>query len=857
MGATTDPSAMDADRGWRILIAVDRESNRELLVDWFDDLGEYEVCTHEEGLPDTFDISLVDAGAYRRLATELAERRATTQAYLPVVLLVSARPDADQWTWVGDHLGEVVDDVTTLPIRQQVLAARIRVLLRSRELSLDLVDQGRELAEAQHRLELAVQASDQTVWELNLTTDEVQMYGPTTSHVGLGETFSLESFLDQIIPDDRTRTEQVLADAVADVGQFSIEARYSDATTDERGWLHLDGEVQTGADGEPARVVGTSRDVTTRKERERELERAQARLERAVVASDLSVWELDVDSGEVTIHRWHDDSMLGFRINRFEDVEEFLEYVHPEETVRVRDAFRTAVADGTTLEETFRIPHVETGDMRWLELRAERREFGDELKLVGTARDVSEQVQRERDLEQALDRLTRAQAIADIGAWEYDVADDELHWTEGTYAVHGVTEGFEPTSEAVPDLYHPEDRSELISVFRTAIEGGEPFDIRVRLASDGAGQRWVRVQSEVVSEDEGPTLLRGTVQEVTEQVERERELERFELVVRTAGDTIYTVDSDGRLAMVNDAVLEMTNRPLDAVEGAPVSAVFGSNHAETLADRVTRLLADGEQEGTVATTVTLPDGSRRTFQTRIAVMPFEGAFRGYACVSRDVTDLREHQRRLSVLDRVLRHNLRNTMNVVLGHADTLTDAPDPGVRETAAAIVEAGEELLSLGEAARRFQDTIDPHVDTTVETDLVQHVRHVVEEQRLDHPGATFITDLSGVVRARTPEALDLALSEVVENAVVHCDHDNPRVEVLVETENGSAIVRIMDNGPGVERLTRLALDRGSESPLEHASGLGLWLVRWTVAASDGALDISDRDPRGTVVELRFPLAE
>lgn len=857
MGAATDPSAMDADRGWRVLIAVDRDSNRELLVDWFDDRGDYEVCTHKEGLPDAFDICLIDVSAYRQLATELAERRAATQAYLPVMLMVSGRPDADQWAWVGDQLGEFVDDVTTLPIRQEALTARIRVLLRSRELSLDLVDQGRELAEARHRLELAVQASDQTVWELNLATDMVQMYGTTTSHVGLGETFSLDAFFDQIDSDDRARVEQVLADAVADVGQISIEARYVDATTDERGWLHMDGEVQTGADGEPTRVVGTSRDVTARKERERELERAQARLERAVVASDLRVWELDVDGGEVTIHRWYDESLLGIRVNRFEDVEVFLEHVHPEETARVRDAFTTAVEDGTTLEETFRIPHFETGDVRWLELRAERRELGDELKLVGTARDVTEQVERERDLERALDRLTRAQAIANIGAWEYDITDDELQWTEGTYAVHGVPKHFEPTTEAVADLYHPEDRSELVSAFQGAIETGKPFDRRIRLPSDGDGQRWVRVQSEVICDDEGPTLLRGTVQEVTDQVERERELERYELVVRTAGDPIYTVDSDGRLAMVNDAVLEVTDRPPEAVEGAPVSAVFGSNHAETLADRVTRLLAGDEQEGTVATTVTLPDGSRRIFQTRIAVVPFEGAFRGYACVSRDVTDLREHQRRLSVLDRVLRHNLRNTMNVVLGHADTLTDAPDPGIRETAAAIVEAGEELLSLGEAARRFQDTIDPHVDTTVETDLGQHVRHVVEEQRLDHPGATFLTDLSGTVRARTPEALDLALSEVIENAVVHCDHDDPQVEVSVETEDGSAVVRVADNGPGVERLTRLALDRGSESPLEHASGLGLWLVRWTVAASDGSLDISERVPRGTVVELRFPLAE
>jgi signal transduction histidine kinase len=46
-------------------------------------------------------------------------------------------------------------------------------------------------------------------------------------------------------------------------------------------------------------------------------------------------------------------------------------------------------------------------------------------------------------------------------------------------------------------------------------------------------------------------------------------------------------------------------------------------------------------------------------------------------------------------------------------------------------------------------------------------------------------------------------------------------------------------------------------ETPLMHASRLGLWMVRWTASTSGGATAIEDNDPRGTVFVLRLPRAD
>ena len=57
--------------------------------------------------------------------------------------------------------------------------------------------------------------------------------------------------------------------------------------------------------------------------------------------------------------------------------------------------------------------------------------------------------------------------------------------------------------------------------------------------------------------------------------------------------------------------------------------------------------------------------------------------------------------------------------------------------------------------------------------------------------------------------------------------------------------------------RILVAVLQRGRETSLEHASGLGLWLVHWIVTESGGSVSFEEREPRGSVVELTLPRAE
>jgi PAS domain S-box-containing protein len=384
----------------------------------------------------------------------------------------------------------------------------------------------------------------------------------------------------------------------------------------------------------------------------------------------------------------------------------------------------------------------------------------------------------------------------------------------------------------------------------------EAFDLELPLATEPT--RWVRVTGAPQIEDDELTTVRGVVRDVTGRKRRERFLERYERIVETASDPIYTLDDEFRFTLLNDAAVALSERSASDLLGEHAATLFGEAHTDALADATTRLIGSGHGQTTVETTVLDASGAERRYQTAVSPKPGGDGFRGVVCVSHDITDLTEHERRLSVLDRVIRHNLRNKMNVVLAQAGAIRErAAAEELVAAAAGIEAAAEELLSLGEGAREFHTALDPSATEFVEPgDVAEHARHVVEEARLSYDEATVEADLPAHAWARAHQEFELALSELVDNAATH-GGPGVTVRVRVTATDDEVVVRVADDGPGIPDLERTAISAGLESPLQHATGLGLWLVQWTVTNSGGSMSIADREGGGAVVELRLPAAE
>lgn len=239
-----------------------------------------------------------------------------------------------------------------------------------------------------------------------------------------------------------------------------------------------------------------------------------------------------------------------------------------------------------------------------------------------------------------------------------------------------------------------------------------------------------------------------------------------------------------------------------------------------------------------------------------------GAFTGLIVGVYDVRQRRaetratELTRQLTILNRVLRHDIRTNANIIQGNASLLTsDAVDTG--EKADTIRRQATDLVELGEQARDIERVLIGEEADRDERELSSLVETCCEQVRRDHPSAEVDVSLPPRLTVAAHPLLDSAVANVVENAVEHSDKPTPRVAVesAVVSRAGAEFVelRIADNGPGIDETEVEVLERGYETDLEHSNGLGLWLVSWIVARSGGEVRFDENDPEGSVVTLRL----
>ncbi|MBV0901565.1 ATP-binding protein [Haloarcula salina] len=242
----------------------------------------------------------------------------------------------------------------------------------------------------------------------------------------------------------------------------------------------------------------------------------------------------------------------------------------------------------------------------------------------------------------------------------------------------------------------------------------------------------------------------------------------------------------------------------------------------------------------------------------VAVGGFGGTLVGW------LLELRRSRRRLKqsndVLFRVLRHDLRNDLNVALGHlgelkrehSDRRASVGEPQAH--VCKLSESVEALIDTTEKARQIAFAFDADKRARRPVDVVPHVREQVATVERCHPAVSVETDLPDQAPAYADWMLGTVLENVLENAVVHCE-ETPSLYVSVESRDGRVFVRVSDNCPSIPQHELAVFDSGTETPLHHSKGIGLWLTTWIVESYGGALSLDSSDDGNTVrLELRGP---
>ncbi|MGM0605811.1 MAG: PAS domain S-box protein [Halobacteriota archaeon] len=360
----------------------------------------------------------------------------------------------------------------------------------------------------------------------------------------------------------------------------------------------------------------------------------------------------------------------------------------------------------------------------------------------------------------------------------------------------------------------------------------------------------------------------GVVRDVSELEATRRQLraqrDRFRELYENLPDAVTEVefvDGDPIIRSVNGAFEETFGYDEATLRGRSTNDYIVPETQQTEASDIDEQVAAGDVENREIVRETVE--GRRTFLFRGVSFEHDGERRGFG-VYTDITERRNRERYHEVINRVLRHNLRNDLNVILGLADELVETvsetdgtsrpgSDGTPLETGDRLMQRIMDLAETSKQARQLESVIGPNGSTQRRIDATTLVSSVCERYETRFPEVELSCSLPDRLEVVGDGHLEAAVSQLVENAIVHNRSAKPTVSISGDRAEETVSIRVRDDGPGIPSDEQQVLLGDREiTQLDHTSGLGLWIAKWIVESYGGQLRFGD-PPSGALVELRL----
>ncbi|MFB6121456.1 MAG: histidine kinase N-terminal 7TM domain-containing protein [Halobacteriaceae archaeon] len=312
-------------------------------------------------------------------------------------------------------------------------------------------------------------------------------------------------------------------------------------------------------------------------------------------------------------------------------------------------------------------------------------------------------------------------------------------------------------------------------------------------------------------------------------------------VVDGMDDGVVVADADGRIVDVNPAARECLG--VSDPVGRQAAAVVPGFDEEGAEDEV--IVSGG------------PGEADRYLDVRASMIrDHHDRPVGTALVLRDVTDRHYRRQQLSVLNRALRHNIRNEVSVIEGFADLYRSGDVDGDRLASVTASHAGK-VLDMAEKARTAETVLSAADANRDPVAVGETVRSAVEDVAAAFPDVTVEMTEAPAERVQCRWLLGPVVENLVENGAEHNTAADPWVRIAASADADTVTVTVSDNGPGIPKMEAdVVRDRG-ETPTHHGQGIGLWLVAWGVDRMGGEVSFERASEGGTVVTVTMPRAD
>ncbi|MGD2034876.1 MAG: PAS domain S-box protein, partial [Bacteroidales bacterium] len=316
-------------------------------------------------------------------------------------------------------------------------------------------------------------------------------------------------------------------------------------------------------DGKFRQTYCTFKDITERNRAEQRLRESEERYRSIINSSFLAIGQYD-KNGNVMVANPAMIRMLGYSEAELKKMN-FSNFTHPDDVENDKKNYRELVKgniNNYSLEKRFinKQSKLIWGKVNVYSCKGQNNEFEYAIKMID---DITEEKLAENELNKLVDVLDKTQKIARIGYYEHKIKDKISWWSDEVYSILGIDPAnTSPSFKTYLSSLHPEDRKIFRERHERLYDGGNDLHIKCRCVLPDKKIRYISDRIELIEDKDGnPEILRGIIQDITEQKLDQLALseseEKYRKLIDGMNETVWVIDYNGDIIDVNKTAVNV------------------------------------------------------------------------------------------------------------------------------------------------------------------------------------------------------------------------------------------------------------------------------------------------------------